>query len=395
MYGGSAALKTPLAMGKTWREITENSVYLKDRASGANIKRAIGNYYDSKNQLLGNDFLRASQQALLFTTKAGDKLAIMLGGMPNYLYYKDQYRKKNPKATEQEIIDYAIKKFEKDTKQTQQSSDLQDRDYYQTSDGFMRAMNMFLTTPKQYLRKEIIALRNLRRLINGQAARGTAFENARQFFTYHFVMPMLFQWVASGFPLGDDWDEEDSSDMIRAAILGNLNGVFVLGDILGSFADFAQGKPWAADLNSIPLFIQVADVVKSSQKLVQKINAKEPSPKKIREARLEFFGALGGLFGLPVDQITKAINNINKLKREKDVKKMLLRILNYSDYVIEGPGKEEKKKKEKKGAIEPLEALENKGLEPIKPLGYEEPEEEEKEELSPIEALIKGLTYRH
>ena len=394
-YGGSAALKTPLAMGKTWREITENSVYLKDRARGANIKRAIGNYYDSKNQLLGNDFLRASQQALLFTTKAGDKLAIMLGGMPNYLYYKDQYRKKNPKATEQEVIDYAIKRFEKDTKQTQQSSDLQDRDYYQTSDGFMRAMNMFLTTPKQYLRKEIIALRNLRRLMSGKAARGTAFENARQFFTYHFVMPMLFQWVASGFPLGDDWDEEDSSDMIRAAILGNLNGVFVLGDILGSFADFAQGKPWAADLNSIPLFIQVADVVKASQKLVQKINAKDRSPRKVREARLEFFGAMGGLFGLPVDQILKAKNNINKLKREKDVKKMLLRILNYSDYVIEGPEKEEKKKKEKKGAIEPLEALENKGLEPIKPLGYEEPEEEEKEELSPIEALIKGLTYRY
>jgi hypothetical protein len=395
MYGGSAALKTPLAMGKTWREITENSVYLKDRASGANIKRAIGNYYDSKNQLLGNDFLRASQQALLFTTKAGDKLAIMLGGMPNYLYYKDQYRKKNPKATEQEVIDYAIKRFEKDTKQTQQSSDLQDRDYYQTSDGFMRAMNMFLTTPKQYLRKEIIALRNLRRLMSGKAARGTKFENARQFFTYHFVMPMLFQWVASGFPLGDDWDEEDSSDMIRAAILGNINGVFILGDILGSFADFAQGKPWAADLNSIPLFIQVADVVKASQKLVQKINAKDRSPRKVREARLEFFGAMGGLFGLPVDQITKAINNINKLKREKDVKKMLLRILNYSDYVIEGPEKEEKKKKEKKGAIEPLEALENKGLEPIKPLGYEEPEEEEKEELSPISALIEGLTYRY
>ena len=107
------------------------------------------------------------QRALMITTRKGDKFAIMLGGMPNYLYYKDQYRKQNPTATEQEVIDYAIKKFERDTKQTQQSSDIQDRDYYQTGDGFSRAFNMFLTTPKQYLRKEIVALRNLRKIMTG------------------------------------------------------------------------------------------------------------------------------------------------------------------------------------------------------------------------------------
>ncbi len=389
-YSGAAALKTPLGMGKTWREITNNSVYIQDRAKGTNIKRAIGNYYDAKNQLLNNSFLEASQKALLITTRSGDKLAIMLGGMPNYLYYKAQYKKQNPQATEQEVIDYAVKKFEKDTKQTQQSSDLQDRDYYQTSDGFMRAMNMFMTTPKQYLRKEIIALRNLRRMMNGKAARGTAFENVRQFFTYHFVMPMLFQWVAAGFPTGEDWDEENSDDMIRAAIIGNLNGAFVLGDMLSTFADFVQGKPWAADLNNIPLFIQVADAVKAAQDLVQKVNAKEPDPDKISEARWDLFAAFAGMFGLPGDQINKARRNIDKFSQETDVKKMLLRILNYSDYVIEGP-KEKKKKKKKKGGIQPLKPLDGSGIKPLKPLGYTE-KEEEKKDLAPLDALIKGLT---
>lgn len=385
LYGGSAALKTPIGMGKTWREITENSVYLQDRARGANIKRAIGNYYDSSNQLINNSFLDASQKALLYTTKAGDKLAIMLGGIPNYLYYKDQYRKKNPKATEQEVIDYAIKKFEKDTKQTQQSSDLQDRDYYQTSDGFMRAMNMFLTTPKQYLRKEIIALRNLRRLINGQAARGTAFENVRQFVTYHFAMPMLFQWATIGFPLGDDWDEEDSSDMIRAAVLGNLNGVFVLGDILGSIADLIQGKPWAGEVNSIPLFIQTADVFKALKELGQKVNAKNPDTKKIQEAQYDVYASLGGLFGLPLDQINKAIKNFSKLRDEKDAKKIFLRVLNYSEHVVEDPKKDKKKKKS--GVPEAPEAP--KAPKAPKPPGYTEPE---KKDLAPIKAIIKGLT---
>ena len=382
-YSAKAALKTPQGMGKTWKEITDNSVYIQDRAKGANIKRAIGNYYDTKGQLFNNEFLESAQRALMVTTRTGDKLAIMLGGMPNYLYYKDQYKKQNPNATEQEVIDYAVKKFEKDTKQTQQSSDLQDRDYYQTSDGFMRAMNMFMTTPKQYLRKEIIALRNLRRMMRGEAARGTAFQNIRQFATYHFVMPMLFQWATLGFPLGDDWEEEDTYDMFRAALLGNLNGVFILGDILNTFADFAQGKPWASQVNSIPLFTQVAAVVKAAEKITKLVNAKEPDAKKIAEARYEFYTMLSEVVGVPGNTIYKMIKNIQKLPFEEDEKKMILRLLNYSDYVIDGP----KKKKKKSGGIKPVEPLDPSKIKPVQPLGGGN----EKEGLSPIRALIKGL----
>lgn len=69
----------------------------------------------------------------MFTTKFGDRTAIMMGGMPNYIYYKADFKKKNPKATEQEAIDYAIIKFERDTKRTQQSGDLQDKDIFQTA----------------------------------------------------------------------------------------------------------------------------------------------------------------------------------------------------------------------------------------------------------------------
>ena len=382
-YSAKAALKTPQGMGKTWKEITDNSIYIQDRAKGANIKRAIGNYYDTKGELFNNEFLESAQRALMVTTRTGDKLAIMLGGMPNYLYYKDQYKKQNPNATEQKAIDYAVKKFEKDTKQTQQSSDLQDRDYYQTSDGFMRAMNMFMTTPKQYLRKEIIALRNLRRMMRGEAARGTAFQNIRQFATYHFVMPMLFQWATLGFPLGDDWEEEDTYDMFRAALLGNLNGVFILGDILNTFADFAQGKPWASQVNSIPLFTQVAAVVKAAEQITKLVNAKEPDAKKIAEANNNFYTMLLEVVGVPGNTIYKMIKNIQKLPLEEDEKKMILRLLNYSDYVIDGP----KKKKKKSGGIKPVEPLDPSKIKPVQPLGGGN----EKEGLSPIPALIKGL----
>ena len=74
--------------------------------------------------------------------------------------------------------------------------------------------------------------------------------------------------------------------MIRAAVLGNLNGVFVLGDILGSIADLIQGKPWAGEVNSIPLFIQTADVFKALKELGQKVNAKNPDTKKYKKLNM-------------------------------------------------------------------------------------------------------------
>ena len=79
--------------------------------------------------------------------------------MANYNYYKEQYRKKNPKASEQEVIDYAIKKFEKDTKRTQQSGDIQDKDYFQTANPWVRALNMFLNyTQAIYEKRKLLRL---------------------------------------------------------------------------------------------------------------------------------------------------------------------------------------------------------------------------------------------
>jgi hypothetical protein len=350
-YSASSILKTPAGMGKTWREISENSVYLQDRAKGANIKRAISNYYDTGGNLFRNDFVQGMQRALMITTRKGDKLAIMLGGMPNYLYYKDQYRKQNPTATEQEVIDYAIKKFERDTKQTQQSSDIQDRDYYQTGDGFSRAFNMFLTTPKQYLRKEIVALRNLRKIMTGKGdqARGTLTENARQFVMYHFIMPMLYQWVASGFPMIDDWDEEDTADMARAATIGNLNGLFLIGDVIQSLGDMFTDKPWAGNMGGLPFLDQAGILIKSYMKYNNENTKDKPNEEKLDELKYELMYDFGETLGLPVNKIDRVINNAAKYEDAKTIKEKLLRIALYSDYVIEGP--KDKRKKKKKGGV--------------------------------------------
>ena len=281
---------------------------------------------------------------------AGDRHAIIVGGMPNYKFYKDRYMKENPGATEQEAINYAIIKFEKDTKKTQQSSDLQDKDLTQTGNPIMRGFNLFLTSPKQYLRKEFYAIRQIHRKISQwdrMAGKGTIGQNLRTLLTYHVIMPMIFQYVTSGFPgLLADFDEEDEEDLLRAAILGNINGLFAVGDLLVNIADAVQGKPYAGTFKNLPIFQMLTDAFK----YYEKYDRLKPGPKK-DEALNKFWFRLAQL-----GTIDKWINNLEKLPESKDINEAIMRLMNYSEYQISG-GKKSKNKSyvpfEKQDVFEP------------------------------------------
>ena len=330
---------------KTWKEIRDNSVYMQDRRNDS-ILRQIETYANldkpNKVQWLPSKSKIFYENFIMFTTKFGDRTAIMLGGMPNYLYYKDTYKKKNPGASEKEVIDYAIKRFEKDTKETQQSSDLQDKDYFQTSNPWVRSMNMFLTTPKQYLRKEITASRNLMRKLRAwdrSAGKGTLTENGRQLLMYHFFMPMFFQWVSAGFPISD-WDDEDTEDMLRAAIIGNFNALFIVGELIAKTADAFQQKPWYKDFRQLAIYQQAIEMLGSLQKFVFGKNEKERS-----EGLYQFALDAATTRGVPVATLEKFAYNYPKLLESEDFGEFMLRLLNYSKYQIEGRPKTQGAKK--------------------------------------------------
>ena len=348
-----------------WNEIRENSVYLQDRKYNS-ITKAIETYTDSKME----QFMPASMigmparykesliNILMYTTRVGDIGAIMLGGVPNYVHYKEQFLKKNPKATDQQAIDHAIIKFERDTKRTQQSTDLQDRDYFQTKNAYYRAMNMFLTTPKQYLRKEVYGLREFYRLLKsgGKEGKGTKTQTARTFLTYHMIMPMFFQYVANGLPgVLADWDDEDESDLMRAAIIGNLNGLFLLGEVFVMIADLVQGKPWAAqEMKNLPALTQVNELGK---KMKRYMATKDPVKKaeKLTELILE----MGQTTGIPANNLHKIFKNAEALiDGGEDPAKVIMRLFNYGDYQINGK-KIKNTKNKKKSAKEWADPMES------------------------------------
>ena len=328
------AAKNKTQQLKVWKEVTENSVYMKDR-NNQSIMRAIETYTDAKMK----EFVpRPTKDWLvnfaMYTTKLGDRGAIMLGGLPNYSYYKAQALKQG--KTEQEAIDIAIKKFERDTKRTQQSGDLQDKDYLQTGDPITRAMNMFLTTPKQYLRKEIISIRNLYRAMSGQAYKGTIAQNVRTFMMYHIFMPTLFQYVAMGLPgILRGWRDDDDEDLLRAGVIGNLNALFIIGEVVQTAADAFTDKPWAGSQAKTVGIIQIANGIAKDFMKAGKYKDEEKKAKAYRDAYLE----LATLTGLPMPTIAKFFDNYSKMGDEAELGKMIMRLLNYSNYQIEGPNK--------------------------------------------------------
>ena len=329
-----------MSFKKTWEEIVENSPYIRDRYDKS-INQSFEIYSESSlSKFVPKSSTNKGMDALMWFIKVGDKGGIM-GGIPNYLYHKKQFKKKNPKATEQQAIDYAIKKFQNVTKDTQQSNDIQDRDLFQDDPNY-RWLSLFQTSQKQYLRKEFSSIRQIIRKSRGLKSKGSLRSNIETFLMYHTVLPVFFQYIALGLPgILSDWDDDDDETLARAAIVGNLNAIFIFGDVIESISNLIEKKPWAGDTTSLPILQSVSAIIKNSMKWS---NSKKPET--VDKWRSKTILETLSLTGLPASNMNRIYNNLDALiNKEESKRKKALRILQFSDYVIEGDKKPTKKKR--------------------------------------------------
>jgi hypothetical protein len=278
--------------------------------------------------------------------KAGDKGGVM-GAIPNYIYYKEQYKKKFPKATEQQAMDYATKKTNKEIATTQQDKNTLNKDWMQTrGDVTLRLFGSFLSSVKSLFRKEIIGSRNIYRKIEKQdkrAGRGTLSQNVRMLLTYHVAIPVFFQYVALAFPnlfgIGLRGERDDDlEELLAAAVLGNINSLLLIGQAITIARDIYLNKPWAGEVKNIPSLVILEAVGK---------DLKRAADTKDEEKRLSYlnkaiFGILEMSTGLPISSTNKLLDNISKIPSavsEKEFGEAMLRLLNYGEYTIKGPKK--------------------------------------------------------
>lgn len=359
MKWGVYAAKAATSRKMLSKEMYENSTYLQDRYAG-DFMGVVDVFSKNKENTMsvgaGADFYinEASDAVMrygMLYTKAGDALAIFLGGSPNYLYYKDQFKKKNPNATEQEAINYAIKKFEKDTRGTQQSNDIQDRDFYQTGNEFMRSMMLFTTSPRQYWRKSMSGYRQLYRKMKGVPSKGSITDNLRTIVMYRFMMPMMYTWATMGFPAPWDLDDEEQSELMWSALLGNISALFMIGHIGIAVKDFMTDKPWAGRM-PLPPIMQIASDMIDTMRSISK--TKDPLERSIKEEEM-YMKMVSNV--VPSKNLDKSFGNWYRTATgDQDFN--ALKMAGYSDYIAD---RDERKMKEEMDALLKMFEKVNKG----------------------------------
>ncbi len=258
---------------------------------------------------------------LMFNIKFGDRGAIYMGG---WALYKAELNK-NLKAgmSEQEAKAQALATFERVTDETQQSGRLSQQSFMQ-SNSALRAFTMFTSSQNQYLRKEINAIRGL---VTGRMSKTKA---AKTIFIYHVLLPVFFQVVSDGFR----WDKDND---IRAAVLGSLNGWFILNKVLENVYN------WLTDNgNMFKTRMSVRDLVPfwGSVEDLKNDVLKFADDEMELEDMLDVIKPLGEVTGLPLKYAKDVIENAGEYADDGEYFKEGLLWLGWSPYSLRDLGDE-------------------------------------------------------
>lgn len=310
--------------------LLEESTMLKTRGQNINRDLAVALKSDEYN------FFREKASflnSLTLNIKAGDQGAIVAGGWSAYKHHYDNAIKEG--KTEEEAKKIGIEEFERITESTQQSAELSEQSAFQRGGSIAKLFTMFLSTPNQYFRKELGAVRNT------LAGRGSMKQHAKTIFIFHFMLPMLFQFVS-------DFFRFNKEQQLRAALLGSLNGWFIVGDALDYLLRKALGQQ---TFNSeISLYSISNDMGKAIDLLLK--DPDEVDTDDVMRGIRGFAGATGSLTGTPLKQGVDAAAAVDKVF-EGEYEQGIGQFLGWSPYVMEQATAEEaeettNKKKKKK-----------------------------------------------
>ena len=289
---------------KNTKILVENSELLKARAKG--ITR------DIKDSMRAEEFSAFRKKptflnSLLFLTKMGDRGAIVAGGWTIFKAEIDNGR------TQEE----AIKRFEEVTQAAQQSADISQLSFWQRKGSLAKMFTMFTSAQNQYFRKEVSAIRNL------FAGRVTFPKASKTIFIYHFLLPMVFQWIS-------DFGRWDKKEQLRAAILGSFNGVFILNDMLDSLIRSILGlRVFSSELPPLTVTRGVMKAIGKVRK--EDFDFVDDWVEPVKDIS-ETVGALAG--GIPLKQLFNMGEGISDIQ-EGEVNKGILRLLGWSTWSIE------------------------------------------------------------
>lgn len=276
-------------------KILAQSPYIQQRMSeGYERDVALMAVKDDLKNLLQTKDIRDRAMVLV---RLGDMGAVAIGGWSVYKYHLDRLNKKgDPKAHEKALLE-----FEKATRDTQQSSRNPDLGLIQKAGSFAKLFTMYMTAPLSYLRLTVQAIRNARR------GRISKTQLAKTIFIYQFLLPNLFQFVADGFLLWTD-DDEQTSEFFRrhlvATALGPLSGFVFWGQVAEVAANTLTGGPSFLNTSANPVFSQLDSIVTDNIKNMKNLAAGDLTYKEVEDALVDLT-SIGNIKGFPFFAIAR------------------------------------------------------------------------------------------
>jgi SAM-dependent methyltransferase len=316
---------------RKWVPIIMQSNYVKNRLSNSQ-------FADIQDQInMRKSALRKWRwdDVLMINVKAGDIGAILMGGIPVYVHYYAQAKAKG--RTDAQAKAYAELMFGAASDRAQQASSEASKGFYLGSNnyGIGRTFFMYLTSPMQYQRNVNVSIYNFYKAIQA-ASKGKkvdtkkiGIEAARAVIVYHFLLPQIFQAVASGLSgLGDDDEitERFWKRQLRAAMLGNVNVFPAVGQMLTALGNNIVG------LEDEKFFGSSGSPMvdfggKASGRIANAIS--EPSGENLTKVIED----LAQLRGIPLKQVTEQYEAIQEVM-DDDTDFPIQRLLGWSKWAL-------------------------------------------------------------
>lgn len=214
---------------------------------------------------------------LMLNVALGDQGAIVVGGWAAYKKGLSDFGGDKKKA-----LDF----FARASNSAQQSGDASELSALQRGGPFERLFTMFKSSQNQYMRKEIMALRNA---YHGRIPKKELY---KQLAIFHVLLPVLFQWASDFFAVRPE-------KLARAAVMGNLNGLFIVGDFLDMAVQKAFGEKTYGDAESIAAF----QVIRDSMTAVSSIDWNDIDEEDVWKAMEGLEGVAAFASRIPLKQI--------------------------------------------------------------------------------------------
>jgi hypothetical protein len=234
------------------------------------------------------------------TIEFGDKGGALIGG---YTVYKSKYNNYIKKGfSKEEAKQRALRDFDRFVDATQQSMSMFNTSMTRFKTGSLgRAISAFTSAPAQLTRLEMNMWRNVATGLTkkGQFSNKEVLKNLARIAVIRQVIPMLYQLAADGW----EWDRENQK---AAAILGNLQGVFLLGKGVEKLKNELTGSKF--DVPALPIVDNIQEMITITMDAVDLYQYPELYNAKEKKDILNRFSNSAGLvFGVPVRSIKKLV----------------------------------------------------------------------------------------